>query len=97
MKKRTVKWFEPLACEEMIGIPVIYRPTGGKGDVVGKVVDVGPSEVTAEISEEVYKKALCPVSNDLLGVQVEKTSMSYKVKPIRSEPTAKEKENKIKD
>ena len=96
---KTVKWFEPMACEEMIGIPVVYRPTGGKGEVVGKVINVGPGEVTAEISEEIYKKALCPVSNGLLGVQVEKTSISYKVKSLRSESDRenKKEEDKTKD
>ena len=78
MKKKIIKWNEILACEEMIGKPVRYMPTGGSGKIVGKVIDVEPGTVTAEIyDEKIFKKIHNPVHTSMgcvMGVRIDHDS-----------------------
>ena len=64
-KKRLIKWTEVLACEEMVG-----KLVKKNGKVVGKIVNVGPSTVTAEVTEKVYKEIYCTVLNSSIGVRI---------------------------
>ncbi len=65
-KKKRIKWVEELACEEMVG-----KFVKKNGKIVGKVVDVGPCEVTAEVTEKVFKDIFCPITNCIMGVRVD--------------------------
>jgi len=63
-KKRLIKWTEVFACEEMVG-----KPVKKSGNVIGKIVDIAPGTVTAELPEKVFKQVFSPILNSSLGVR----------------------------
>ena len=63
VKMQRVKWFEVNACEEMVGKNVMKN-----GKAVGKIVDVAPGEVTAELPESLVKTIFSPILNSFVGV-----------------------------
>jgi ribosomal protein S3AE len=65
VKMKRVKWFDVNACEEMVGKDVTKN-----GKAVGKIVDVAPGEVTAELSKSVYKQIFSPILTSI-GMKVD--------------------------